>query len=289
MIEDYLAAERQESQHRPTALVLTKGRPARPPDGGRSRCRICAAGFQHHQARPRVALSAARVVAGSAVLGGPSLPEERPATARGLDGPLTWLAAALQAQDEARLEPLDALAPPTWLLERGCHGLRPATSNAPAAATHRRRLGELRPAYATRAPIRQDRGGGVSRDRLVRLRRLGRTISAGLRGRSSSGSRRRKERWEGHQFWHPTRNLLRPTAAHKAEHLRQLDAAATATARTNASRNCSSKRWTKTPIRKRCGSSFDFRGDARVRHRRRFATAARQREGTPRRGARTQG
>src|SRR5439155_1389344 len=62
---------------------------------------------------------------------------------RGLDAPLTWLAAALQAQDEARLEWLWSAGVKLDVLERCVAAFARRYPETPAAAQYRQRLRAL--------------------------------------------------------------------------------------------------------------------------------------------------
>jgi hypothetical protein len=230
MIEDYLAAERQEPRHRPTAFVLTKADlltpaekyvgptadPAALGDFVRQRFNITQHALASHC--PDHGLYAV------SSLGGP-IREGEELHPLGLDGPLAWLAGALRAQDEARLERLWELAPrDKALLERAGAAFAHRYPDAPATASQRQRLGELR-------------------QRRLRFRVFGAAAAAvclvlGLwtyDALDEEATRRFeadhphdlaavRERWESHRWWHPTRHLLRPAAAQSEEdHLRQLD------------------------------------------------------------------
>src|SRR5262249_17227888 len=115
LIEDYLAVEPGRTMERPVALVLTKADLVQASAVDKQEW---AGAFEmiRHAMRthcPRSDLFAVSCLHRSD-------PDAKPALEpRNLDGPLTWLATALQAQDEERLRRLFALATSLPLLARG--------------------------------------------------------------------------------------------------------------------------------------------------------------------------
>ena len=129
----------------------------------------------------------------------------------GLGGPLAWLAGALQAQDEARLEQVWKLAPrDLGLLERCVHCFARRYPDAPATKEFVRRLIALRRQRVLRRTL-----AGVAAA-------LGLLLCGGTYDAFGEAQARRfaavnandpaavRERWRSYQTWHPTRNLLRP-------------------------------------------------------------------------------
>lgn len=136
LVEDYLAVEPQRKMERPIALLLTKADTLGPEPGDLDVLADAHFGMTRHALRchcPNTGLIAV------SSLGAP------PLAPINLAEPLTWLAAAIQAQDEARLERLWTLATADRdLLERAVKCFVHRYPTAPAAASHQQRLRELR-------------------------------------------------------------------------------------------------------------------------------------------------
>lgn len=151
--------------------------------------------------------------------------EERPSD-RGLAGPLKWLATALQAQDEARLEQLWELAPKRLgLLERCVRCFIHRYPGAPVAEKYRERLRELR-------RRRRRRRGLAGMAAIVCLvfglwsyDALGYQTAADWEAHRADDPAAQLENWQQYQTWHPTRHLLGALPARQEElHLRELAA-----------------------------------------------------------------
>jgi hypothetical protein len=230
LVEDYLGSEDPRVPHRPMALVLTKsdllGLPA--PEGGAA---VAAAALKalvdRHFGMTRHALESHCPWHGLfavSSLGAPlTAPAPEPAAAfrprpAGLHGPLTWLAEALRAQDEARLERLWELAPgQLLLLERAGAAFARRHPDAPATAAFRRRLAQARArtwrrrALAAAAAVAAvflsvwgyDAHGHYQAWRFAELH--------------ADDPAAVRTHWRSYQAWHPTRNLLRPVAARAEE------------------------------------------------------------------------
>jgi hypothetical protein len=241
MIEDYLAAERQEPQHRPTAFVLTKADLLEPAEKYIGPAADAAALGEFVRERFNITRHALAShcpdhgLFAVSSLGGPITPSPLPGTPGrgeqglnplGLDGPLAWLAGALRAQDEARLERLWELAPrDKALLERGVTAFARRYPDAPATAAQRERLADLRRRTLRRRVWAWAGAAACLVFALWAYDALGAQAVQRFEAEHANDLAAVKSRWESHQLWHPTRHLLRPAAARaEEEHLRGLDA-----------------------------------------------------------------
>ncbi len=226
LIEDYLTAEPPGVPHRPMALILTKADLLSSPAAAEGLVERQFAMTQHALRLhcPQHALFAV------SSLGGP-LPEPPeggapvPFTPRpsGLDGPLTWLATVLQAQDEARLQRLWQEAPNDLrLLGRCVASFERRYPDSPAAPANRRKLAERR---------RRQRGrrwllGAAAAVSLMlgigTYDALGEQAAARYAVEHADDPAAVRERWLDFRTWHPTRHLFRPAAA-EAERARLRD------------------------------------------------------------------
>jgi hypothetical protein len=230
LVEDYLAARPADEPHRPMAVVLTRADRLAPPKelaapgavtalGQREARRFdlaCHALATHAPGRACFAVSS---------LGGPVADGFTPRPA-GLAEPLAWLADALQAQDEARLQVLWARAPRDLaLLSHAAACFERRYPAAPAAAAHRRRLEALRHDRLRRRTLNAAAAAvalllGTSAYDAWGAWRAGRFAAAYADDPAAV-----RARWASYQAWHPTRHLLRPGAARAEEELlRDLDA-----------------------------------------------------------------
>src|SRR5262249_43827345 len=142
-----------------------------------------------------------------------------------LADPLAWLATALQAQDEARMERLWSLAGGNLaLLERCVACFVHRYPSAPAAAMYKRRLQELR--------WRRYRRRGLIGSAAAACLFLGVYAYDALGYHSASQFEREHgtepvaalQHWQSYRAWHPTRHVLRPGSADReAERLRELE------------------------------------------------------------------
>jgi hypothetical protein len=222
VIEDYLQAEQPGTPPRPTALLLTKAdllqsesSPALP-----SPEEVAQRYFRmtlhtlalHSPQHATLAVSS---------LGSPIPPVSEEAAPPpfspqpvGLDGPLVWLAEALQAQDEQRLDHLWQLAPRDLsLLTRATHSFCRRYPSTAAAAAFQKRL----QAAQRRHQVRNLAGGLVGAACML----------LGLWTYDAWGMSRVQQRaaeldadpiaaqqeWQSFQRWHPTRRLLHPQYA----------------------------------------------------------------------------
>jgi hypothetical protein len=215
LVEDYLSAEDAAAPPRPMALVLTKADLLGDAEKALDELADRQFDMTRHALRlhsPQHGLFAVSSLGGPIETGsGPSAFTPRPA---GLAGPLAWLAAVLQAQDEARLEQVWKLAPRDLrLLERCVSCFARRYPDAPPTKVFLRRLTALR-----RRRVLLRALTGVAAALAVLL--CGATYDAFGEGQArrfeqanASDPAAVRERWRGYQAWHPTRNLLRPAAA----------------------------------------------------------------------------
>ena len=229
MIEDYLAAERQEPQHRPTAFVLTKAdllAPAEQYVGPTANAAVLGEFIQRHFNITQHALASHCPNHGLfavSSLGGPM--REGDLHPLGLDGPLAWLAGAMQTQDKARLERLWTLASrDKALLERGVAVFARRYPNAPAIAALRRQLIDLRRRTWRRRVLASVAAAACLAFCLWSYDAWGEQAAQRFEADHPRDLAAVKEQWAALQFWHPTRHLLQPAAARaETEHLHQLD------------------------------------------------------------------
>jgi hypothetical protein len=227
LVEQYLAAEAKvdgakRSLGRPVALVLTKADLLGPEAGDLHDF----TGKHLDMVRHALATHCPQ----SAVFAVSSLGRQDEAAAAGerlhpvgLEAPLKWLADALRAQDEARLEELWKLAPNNpGLLKRCLACFAHRYPDAPSLPGYRRRLREL---VWRRLRTRALLVAGAAAALLV-----GTWAYDGVGYWSAASYERSHEdqpaaalaRWRSYQAWHPTRNVLRSAAEWEAEHLRDL-------------------------------------------------------------------
>jgi hypothetical protein len=211
VVEDYLAAEAVAALHRPMALVLTKA------DLVAAEAADIDAFAAQRLGMTRHALEAHAPRRGCFAVS--SLGPRWPAALepQGLDAPLVWLADALQAQDEARLEWLWSAGVKLDVLKRCVAAFARRYPDAPATARHRGRL------------------------RALTSRRRRRRVAAGLLAAACLAmalggydifGRRSAERfaadhgddpaavlahWQTYQAQHPTRALFQPGATRAEE------------------------------------------------------------------------
>jgi hypothetical protein len=219
IVEDYLAAEAVAALHRPMALVLTKA-DLLPPDA------VDVDAFADRKlGMTRHALQAHAPRRGCFAVS--SLGPRWPASLepRGLDAPLTWLAQALQAQDEARLEWLWSAGGKLDVLAACVAAFARRYPDAPATAQYRQRLRAL----TSRRRIRRAVAGLAAVAALV-------VTAAGYDVLGRRGAERFAQEhgddpnavlanWQEFRQHHPTRALFQPAATHDEEaRLRELAA-----------------------------------------------------------------
>jgi hypothetical protein len=219
LVEQYLAAEPQRVMDRPVALVLTKADLLGP--GATDLHALASSHFEMvgHALKAHCPQNGLFAVS---ALGAPPGSTLQP---RNLGEPLTWLAATLQTQDEARMEQLWKLgANQPALLERCVACFAHRYPNAPATAVYRRRLRELRRRRALRRAVIGAAAvlgllfGTSTYDALG--------YQAALRYERTHADQPVAvfQQWQSYQTWHPTRLVLWPGAAEReAEHLRSVN------------------------------------------------------------------
>jgi hypothetical protein len=221
LLEDCLALEGQTTLERPAALVLTKADlldklpdqlDALPPGPLQMTRHALEA---HCPRRGMFAVSSLRQ----------AVEKQLTLEPHNLAAPLHWLAEALRAQDETRLERLWSLAARDFtLLDRCLACFSRRYPKATSAANYRQRLGELR----TRRYLRR---GWLSAAAVASLAltllgydAIGYYRASKFESEHAGEFGNLLEHWRSYQTWHPTRNLFRPAAAQaEEEHVRWLE------------------------------------------------------------------
>jgi hypothetical protein len=221
VVEDYLAAEAVAALHRPMALVLTKADLATADIADIDAFAAERLGMARHALEAHAPRRGCFAVSSL----GSRWPEAL--EPRGLDAPLAWLAEALQAQDEARLEWLWSAGVKLDVLERCVAAFARRYPDAPAAARHRQRLGAL----VSRR--RRRRGLAWLAAAACALVALGGYDVLGRRGAERFAADHADDpaavlaNWQTYQAQHPTRALFQPAATRAEEgRLRELAAEA---------------------------------------------------------------
>jgi hypothetical protein len=221
VVEDYLAAEAVAALHRPMALVLTKADLVGPEAADIDAFAAERLGMTRHALEAHAPRRGCFAVS--------SLGPRWPAALepQGLGAPLVWLAEALQAQDEARLEWLWSAGVKLDVLERCVAAFARRYPDAPATARHRERLRAL----IGRRRRRRVVAGLLSAACLVMG--LGGYDIFGRRGAERFAADHADDpaavlaRWQTYQAQHPTRALFQPGATRAEEgQLRELAAEA---------------------------------------------------------------
>ncbi len=228
MVEDYLAIDPQGSAHRPMSLLLTKAdrldAPARflgPDADGDALAGLIDASFNmtRHALKTHCPLYAPFAVSS---LGGPLTPSGK-LEPGGLAAPLAWLANAVQGQDETRLQQVEA-ASDLSLVRRCVECVGRRYPHAPNLARSRQRLRErVRSRYRRRGLA----GVAAVACLLCGLWAYDAIGAANVRrfeADHAADVAAVRGQWATYQAWHPTRNLLRASAAaDEHEHLQRLD------------------------------------------------------------------
>ncbi len=217
IVEDYLAVEAVAALHRPMALVLTKAdlRAATDIDlFAAQRLAMTRHALQAHAPRPGYfAVSS---------LGSrwPTMLEPQ-----GFEAPLGWLAAALQSQDEARLEWLWSTGAALDVLERCVSTLGRRYPDSAASRLYRQRLRAL---SARRRRRRLLVGLGAAASLAIALGSydvVGRRNAEQFAAEHSADPAAVLANWRTFQDSHPTRALFQPSATQVEERrLRELAA-----------------------------------------------------------------
>jgi hypothetical protein len=253
LMEDYLALEPRRIMDRPVALLLTKSdllRPERSADAAapwteqlsmtrhalQMHCPnsglftvsslVCAENGAQKGERSPADISAALQPASQPIgAEAPAPPRPFHLQPAGLAEPLMWLAAALQTQDEARMEQLwsQAAGDPA-LLRRCVQCFARRYPDAPATARYRQRLRELQRQRRRRVGLAVVAGVACLILSLWTYDALGRQRASRFEAEHSDEPAAALSHWQSYRAWHPTRNLLRPVAANLEEqHLRDLE------------------------------------------------------------------
>lgn len=216
-VEDYLATDPIATLHRPMALVMTKSDHLEPTalagEDWAEPFRMTRHALElHHPERGFFAVSCLRGMEDK------ETPRSFRLQAVGLAEPLGWLATALQAQDEARLEWLWAQArTPLPILERCVACFARRYPDAAATAIFRQRLRQARWQQRRRRGLT-----GVAASLALALSlwsydalgyyRAERFESAHTESPAASAAR-----WESFQTWHPLRQLTRVSPSEAEE------------------------------------------------------------------------
>jgi len=235
LIEDYLADEPRRRMDRPIALVLTKVDILGPMPGDAEELAGVYFGMTRHSLESHCNNSGLFTVSslgekGSGVVstagtmsgGGqasavattldPFSPEQL--QPRGLADPLTWLASALQAQDEARLEQLWTLAERhVSLLERCVACFARRYPDAPVTESYRQRLRELRQRRRRRRVLSAATVAACLIAGLWTYDALGYREAERFETENAAQPAATLANWQHYQTWHPTRLLLGPASA----------------------------------------------------------------------------
>jgi hypothetical protein len=223
VVEDYLATDPVSALHRPMALVMTKSDRLQPSVIASGKwaepfCMTRHALESHHQERGYFAVSCLKVNRDDA-----AVPSFRLQSV-GLAEPLTWLATALQGQDESRLEWLWAEArTPLSILERCVACFARRYPDAAATAAFRQRLHRAR-----WQRLRRRSFTGIAASLALALSlwgydALGYYRAGRFESSHSEAPAVAAARWESFQTWHPLRQLTRVSSSETEEaHLRTL-------------------------------------------------------------------
>lgn len=210
LVEDYLAGEPRRTMDRPIGLVLTKVDILGPMPGTAEEL------AKHHFGMTRHTLSAHCNNSGLFTVS--SLGERWPTTGElaplHLAEPLTWLAGALQVQDEARLERLFELAGRrVGLLERCVACFANRYPDAPATQVYRGRLQELRQRRRRRLWLTGAAAAAVLTCSLWTYDALGYHQAVAYETTNAGKPDAVLENWQRFRTWHPTRHIFANDAA----------------------------------------------------------------------------
>ncbi len=221
IVEDYLAAKAVAALHRPMALVLTKS-DLLPPDAVDVDAFVASRlGMTRHAVESHAPRRGCFAVS--------SLGPRWPAALepRGLDAPLTWLAEALQAQDEARLEWLWSAGVKLDVMAACVAAFARRYPDATATAQHRQRLRVLTRRRRVRRAV-----AGLAAVVAVAATLAGYDV-LGRRGAERYAAEHPDDpaavlaHWQAFRQQHPTRALFQPAATEDEEaRLRELSAEA---------------------------------------------------------------
>jgi len=221
VVEDYLATEAVAALHRPMALVVTKADLLSADTSDIDSFAGQRAGMTRHALEAHAPRHGTFAVSSL----GPRWPAAL--VPQGLDLPLAWLAAALQAQDEARLNWLWLAGVRLDVLERCVAAFARRYPEAPATTLHRQRMHAL----ASRRRRRRSLAALGAAAGLVLT--LGAYDVFGRQGAERFAADHEDNpaavlaHWQTFETQHPTRGLFQPQATGaEADRLRELAAEA---------------------------------------------------------------
>jgi hypothetical protein len=233
LIEDYLAAEPGPTMDRPVAFVLTKADLLGSQADGTWAEPLDLVRHALHMHCPNSGVFPVSSLGGSLSSQSEPSPNESDSALpalqpRNLTSPLAWMSAALQVQDEARVNSLWSLAgSEVRLLSRAVDCFAARYPQAPATAAFRERLRELRRRRLRRFSLI----GAVTAACLVlgvwTYDAIGRQGTIRFETEHPDDPGAALVRWQSYRAWHPTRNWLQSATARAEEaHLSSLAQAA---------------------------------------------------------------
>jgi hypothetical protein len=237
VVEDYLGADLHGGPHRPMALVVTKADLLTPaerftgPDADQGALGELVDRRFNMTWHALATHSPQHGVFAVSALGAPLPAADAPAEPfapkpAGLAQPLAWLAASLQAQDEARLNHLWRTAPGDLPLLRQCvAAFARRYPDAPATKEFQQRLQALRRRRTYRRGLAAVAAAACLLLALVGYDVLGERSARRFAAENEADPVAVRDHWQAYQRWHPTRHLLRPAAGRaEREMLQELDA-----------------------------------------------------------------
>ncbi len=234
IVEDYLVAQLPATAARPMALALTKADllPGSPTSEVSSSTVVNDVVNRHFgMTRHTLELHCPQHGLFAVSSLGAPMPTESESAASftprpvGLASPLIWLAETLQAQDEARLNQLWNLPGNNVpLLERCVASFARRYPGTPATTAFQHRLRDLR---RQRLRRRTFAGALAAACLLVSVWTYdvwGQQRASRFEAANVGDPAAVRQNWLSYQTWHPTRNVLHPSAAQaERQHLRELD------------------------------------------------------------------
>lgn len=214
LVEAYLAKESGATMSRPFALILTKAD------------LLAASAEQCSEALAMTRHSLETHCSNSELFAVSTLEREDEhfrLAPKNLDQPLAWLATALQAQDEARIERLWAerdLA----LLTRCVTAFARRYPAAASVSTYHARLRQLRRRLLGRRSLVGAALAACLTLGVLSYDALGRQAAERFEAENAHDPAAALGEWEKYQQWHPTRHLLTPEAEREErDHVKQLE------------------------------------------------------------------
>jgi hypothetical protein len=225
LLEDYLAVEPQRTMQRPIALMITKADLLGPDAADLDAWTAERFGMTRHALESHCPRNGLFAVSSLGRSGGTEHQLARSAgegvaslTPENLDQPLTWLTAALQAQDAARLDQLWREAPRQLaLLERcvACFAQRYPAS--PLTVSYQQRLAELRRSQRRRRGILGAAAAACLMLVLSAYDVLGHQQAMRFEAEQADDPAAVLQRWQSYRSWHPTRHLWGTASAQEEE------------------------------------------------------------------------